>query len=204
MAKARCSLALRTDSYAVKKTVYLSLTLLLSSLLIDCKDTATRFAPGPGDSRITGTWQLVERYYLKDSTKSVLTINQVTRHDSVLVGNPPVKKDSVINGVDTIFVRRDTSFYTTKRYPAVPAQTLTFGTDGQLTPSGSEMTYYTSIKYYRVDTTYPDSLFVNFFINTNGATISSRQRLVIQQDVLTLLTNCNQTLPCYSKFVRVK
>lgn len=204
MAKARCSLALRTDMYPVKKIVYLSLSLLLASLLIDCKDTATNFSPGPGDSRVTGTWQLVERYYLKDSTKSVLTKVVVTRDTSILVGNPPVKKDTVINGIDTVFVRRDTSFYTTKRYATAPAQTLTFGTDGQLTPNGSEMTYYTSTKYYRVDTTYPDSLFINFFINTNRATIPVRQRLVVQQDVLMLLTNCNQTLPCYSKFVRVK
>lgn len=204
MAKALCSLALRTDTYPVKKTVYLSLALLLACLLIECKDTATSFSPGPGDSRVTGTWRLIERYYFKDSTKSVLTLNQVTRHDTVSVGNPPVKKDSITNGIDTVFVRRDTSFYTTKQYATIPAQTLTFGTDGQLTPSGSEMTYYAPIKYYRVDTTYPDSLFVNFFINTNRATIPFKQRLVVQQDMLMLLTNCNQTLPCYSKFVRVK
>ena len=190
----------------MKNTVYLSLILLLACLLIDCKDTTTSFSPGPGDSRVTGTWRLVERYYSKDSVKSILTEVLVSRRDCVLVtvGGQLIKKDSLITEKDTVFVKRDTSFYTTKYYATTPAQTLTFGTDGQLTPSGSEMTYYAPIKYYRVDATYPDSLFVNFFINTNRATIPFRQRLLVQQDMLMLLTNCNQTLPCYSKFVRVK
>lgn len=190
----------------MKKTVYLSLALLLASLLIECKDTATSFSPGPGDSRITGTWQLVERYFLKDSVNSVLTEVLVSRRDSVLVtvGGQVIKKDSLITEKDTVFVKRDTSFYTTKQYPPTPTQTLTFGTDGQLTPGGSEMTYYAPIKYYRVDATYPDSLFINFFVNTNRTTIAFRQRMLVQQDMLMLLTNCNQTQPCYSKFVRVK
>ncbi|AKD57866.1 hypothetical protein [Spirosoma radiotolerans] len=190
----------------MKKTLYLSLALLLASLLIDCKDTATSFSPGPGDSRITGTWRLVERYFSKDSVKSVLTEVLVTQHDtvSVTVGGQVIKKDSLITEKDTVFVKRDTSFYTTKYYTPTPAQTLTFGADGQLTHSGSEMTYYAPIKYYRVDATYPDSLFINFFINTNRATIPFQQRMVVQQDMLMLLTNCNQAQPCYSKFVRVK
>lgn len=190
----------------MKKTVYLSLALLLASLLIECKDTATSFSPGPGDSRITGTWQLVERYFLKDSVNSVLTEVLVPRDTSILVtvGGQPIVKDTVIMVKGIVFVKRDTSFYTTKQYTPTPAQTLTFSTDGQLSPSGSEMTYYAPIKYYRVDATYPDSLFINFFINTNRTTIAFRQRMLVQQDMLMLLTNCNQTQPCYSKFVRVK
>jgi hypothetical protein len=190
----------------VKKAFYLSLTLLLASLLIECKDTTASFSPGPGDPRITGTWQLVERYFSKDSTKSVLTIVPVSRHDTILVtvGNQVVKRDTLIPGIDTVFVRRDTSFYSTQRYPATPPQTLTFGTDGKLTASGSQMTYYNPIRYFRVDNTYPDSLFINFFINTNQATVAFQQRLLVQQDVLMLLSNCNQATPCYSKFMRVQ
>jgi hypothetical protein len=120
------------------------------------------------------------------------------------VGGQPIMKDTVITVKDTVFVKRDTSFYTTKYYTPTSAQTLTFGADGQLTHSGSEMTYYAPIKYYRVDATYPDSLFIDFFINTNRATTLFQQRMVVQQDMLMLLTNCNQAQPCYSKFVRVK
>ncbi|MCX6213650.1 hypothetical protein [Spirosoma sp.] len=190
----------------MRNVFYLSLTLLLACLLIDCKNNAASFSPGPGDPRLTGTWQLVERYFSKDSTKSILTVNLNVRHDTiqVTVGGQTVRKDTTITKLDTIFVRRDTSFYTTKRYPAVPPQTLTFGADGQLASSGTEMTYYRSIKYFRVDTTYPDSLFVNFFISTNGANTPFQQRFVVQQDMLMLLSNCNQAQPCYSKFVRVK
>ncbi len=188
----------------MKKTVYLSLALLLASLLIKCKDTNAGFSPGPGDSRITGTWQLVERHFSKDSAKSVLTVNLSTRHDSVLVtiGNQVVKKDTVITKKDTVFVRRDTSFFTTQRYPLNPLQTLTFNDDGKLVASGPEMTYYNPIKYFRVDTTYPDSLFIDFYITTNRATVPVRQRLSIQPGMMTLLPNCAGG--CYSKFVRVK
>ncbi|SOD97127.1 hypothetical protein [Spirosoma fluviale] len=190
----------------MRKVFYLSLTLLLACLLIDCKDKTANFSPGPGDPRITGTWRLVERYFSKDSIKSILTVNLNVRHDTILVtvGGQTVWKDTTITKLDTIFVRRDTSFYKTQLYPAVPPQTLTFGADGQVSSNGNEMTYYRSIKNFRVDATYPDSLFVNFFISTNGATIPVPQRLVVQQDMLMLLSNCNQLQPCYSKFVRVK
>lgn len=190
----------------MKNVLYLSFALLLACLLIECKDKTASFNPGPGDTRITGTWQLAERYFLKDSVKSVLTVNLVTRRDTIstVVGNQIVKRDTLITQNDTVFIRRDTSFYTIQRYPTRPPQTLTFGSDGSLSASGTEMTYYNPIKYFRVDTTYPDSLSINFFINTNGATVPFKQRLVVQQDMLMLLTNCNQAAPCYSKFVRAK
>ena len=188
----------------MKKIVYLPLILLLASLLIKCKDTNASFSPGPGDSRITGTWQLVERYFSKDSSKSILTENLSTRHDTILVtiGNQVVKKDTAITVKDTVFIRRDTSFFTTQRYPVNPPQTLTFTDDGKLVANGPEMTYYYPIKYFRVDATYPDSLFIDFFITTNRANVPVRQRLSVQQDMLTLLPNCEGG--CYSKFVRVK
>ncbi|MFD2938150.1 hypothetical protein [Spirosoma flavum] len=188
----------------MKKAFYISLTLLLASLLIKCKDTNNGFSPGPGDPRITGTWQLVERYFSKDSANSVLTVNLVTRQDSILVtvGNQVVKRDTLITTYDTIYVRRDTSFYTTKRYASIPPQTLTFDADGKLTASGSEMTYYNPIKYFLVDKTYPDSLFIDFFISTNRANVPVQQGLEFRLDTLMLEPRCDQK--CYSKFVRVR
>lgn len=192
----------------MKKVFYLSLALLLASLLIECKDTDATFSPGAGDARVTGTWRLVERrypidsiYYLKDS----VFVKGYYAKDSMLVNGQYVKiKDSVFVAdhyqYDSLKVSK--SIDTTRTYAAVPAQTLTFGTDGQLTPNGVEMTYYNPTKYYRVDTTYPDSLFLNLYINTNRANVAFQQGLKIQAETLTILPRCDRL--CYSKFVRVK
>ncbi|GAB2571356.1 hypothetical protein [Spirosoma areae] len=171
---------------------------------MECADKTTGFSPGAGDMRITGVWQLVERGFVRDSIKSVPTETFITRRDSVKVqvGGQTILKDTLITERVIVNIRRDTSFYRTQRYPASPPQTLAFETDGKLIANGPEMTYYSSIKHYRVDTTYPDSLGINFFIGTNGATVAFRQGLAFRRDTLLLLPRCEQK--CYSKFVRVK
>lgn len=182
---------------------------LLLQTLLACKDTDASFSPGAGDSRITGTWRLVERRFQKDSAFSVLTEVNGTRPDSVLVkgSNPPEYKDTVIAVRDTVFVRRDTSFYTTRRYPAAPPQTLTFGTDGQLSAEGTEMSYYYPIKYFRVDSTAGEGqspfLGVSLFISTNRANVAFRQGVAFRRDTLELLPRC-ETERCYLRFVRVR
>lgn len=149
--------------------------LVLIGIILGCKDTGLTFSPGAGDPRMVGTWRLVERRFPRDSSYSVK--------------------------VDTITIRRDTSFYATKRYPATPTQTLIFGSDGSLNASGSEMTYYYPVKYFRVDSTY-EGLGVNLFISTNRANVPFRQNLEFRRDTLLLLPRCEQ--PCYLKLVRVK
>lgn len=182
--------------------------LLLQTLLVACNDPNPAFSPGSADSRIVGTWRLVERRFQRDSAFSVLTIVPGIRPDSVVVkgSNPPVKKDTLIPVRDTVFVRRDTSFYTTRRYAATPPQTLTFGPDGQLTAEGSEMSYYFPITYFRVDSTAGEGqnpfLGVSLFINTNRANVAFRQGVALRRDTLELLPRCEQ--PCYLRFVRVR
>ncbi|WP_420146985.1 hypothetical protein [Spirosoma sp.] len=174
------------------KRILLPLTLLLAGFCFACKDTNSGFSPGAGDSRITGTWRLYERRFSKDSTLYSISITK----DSVL-------RDSVyVTKIDTIRISRDTSFYTTRRYAGLPQQTLTFGADGRLERSGEEVTYYAPYKFYRVDKTYPDSLFVDLFIYTNGANIPVRQGLEFKQDTLILKPFCER--PCYSKLLRVR
>jgi hypothetical protein len=140
-----------------------------------CKDAKQVFLPGPGDPRIVGTWRLYERRFPKDSTYSVRR--------------------------DTILTTRDTSYYVTKRYLAIPPQTLTFQSDGGLSASGTEMTYYYPIRHFRLDSTFQDSLGVNLYINTNQANVTLRQRVVFLDDTLVLKQRCDQ--PCYLKLVRV-
>ncbi|UFH55461.1 hypothetical protein [Spirosoma sp. KNUC1025] len=178
----------------MKKTLlYLSITLLLAGLFWACKDTNSGFSPGETDARITGTWRLYERHYPKDSIFFVYSFIK----DSVL------NKDSVyVPKIDTIRTSRDTSFYTTQRYTGAQAQTLTFDASGTLTGNGTEMTYYAPIKYYSIDKTYPDSLFIKFFINTNRANVPFQQGLEFRQDTLVLKPLCSQ--PCYSKLLRVR
>jgi hypothetical protein len=149
----------------------ISLLLIAAGFIIGCKDTNQSFSPGVGDPCIVGMWRLVERRFPKDSTYSVRR--------------------------DTITTVRDTSYYVTKRYPVTPPQTLTFGSDGNLSASGSEMTYYYPIRYFRVDSTV-----VTLYINTNHANVPFRQRVFFRNDTLQLSQSCDQ--PCYLKFLRVR
>ncbi len=191
----------------MKKVLYLSLTLFLASLLVNCKDTTATFSPGAGDPRITGTWRLVERlypvnidYYIEDS----VYVQEHYKKDSLFTNGQFVGiKDSVLvpGQYQKTSIKVTKSIDTTRQYAATPAQTLTFGADGQLTANGTEMTYYLPTKYYRIDTTYPDSLFLNLYINTNRATVAFAQGVKIENQTLTILPRCER--PCYSKFVRV-
>lgn len=158
--------------------VLLSLSLAITAFVVGCKDTNQAFSPGAGDTRIVGSWRLYERRFPKDSTYSVRQ--------------------------DTTIIIRDTSYYVTKRYPATPPQTITFGSDGNLSANGSEMTYYYPVRYFRIDTTFRDSLGVslNLYITTNRANVPFRQQAKFSQDTLVLSQRCDQ--PCYLKFLRAR
>jgi hypothetical protein len=156
--------------------LFLSLFLAIAWVASACKDANQNFSPGPGDPRIVGTWRLYERRFPKDS---IYTVRR-----------------------DTITSTRDTSYYVTKRYSAIPPQTLTFQSDGSLSASGTEMTYYYPIRHFRVDSTFQDSLGVNLYINTNQANVSLRQRIVFLNDTLVLKQRCDQ--PCYLKLVQMR
>ena len=158
--------------YGLLLTLFLSIALAFSG----CKDANQGFSPGPGDPRIVGTWRLYERRFPKDSTYSVRR--------------------------DTITTTRDTSYYVTKRYPATPPQTLTFQSDGSLSASGAEMTYYYPIRHFRVESTFQDSLGVNLYINKNNANVPFRQQVAFLNDTLVLKQRCDQ--PCYLKFLRMR
>ena len=151
---------------------------MISGFIVGCRDANQGFSPGAGDPRIVGSWRLYERRFPKDSTYSVRQ--------------------------DTTIIIRDTSYYVTKRYPATPPQTLTFGSDGNLSASGSEMTYYYPIRYFRVDSTFRDSLGVNLnlYITTNRANVPFQQQALFSQDTLVLSQRCDQ--PCYLKFLRAR
>ena len=149
---------------------------MTASLFVGCKDANQVFSPGAGDSRLVGTWRLHERRFPRDSTYSIRQ--------------------------DTTIIIRDTSYYVTRRYPATPPQTITFGSDGNLSASGSDMTYYYPIRYFRIDSTYKDSLGVNLYITTNRANVPFRQQVKFSLDTLTLSQRCDQ--PCYLKFLRVR
>jgi hypothetical protein len=187
----------------VKKHFLTFLGLLLTTVLLECKDPIRNFSAGPGDSQIIGTWQMIERHYPKDSSKSILTVNRTTRRDSVLlvIGGQSIKKDTLITVVDTVYIRRDTTFYKTQYYSNIPSQTLSFDSEGKLKSNGNETTYYRPYTYYRVDRTYPDSLLIDLFIQTNGANYAVRQGLDFKLDTLVIKHRCEQ--PCYSKFLRV-
>ncbi|GAB4026185.1 hypothetical protein GCM10028773_54410 [Spirosoma koreense] len=169
------------------------LTFMLTSLLLACK-TTTDFSPGTAEPRITGTWRLYERRFPKDSSFTIRI-----KRDSLAI----VQDTSLVKS-DSIYVRRDTSYISVKKYSSLPSQTLTFDADGKLAYVGTEMTYYAPYKYYRIDKTYPDSLFINLVIQTNGASVSVRQGLEFRRDTLLLKPNCNDVLPCYSKLLRVR
>ncbi|MBC7572492.1 MAG: hypothetical protein H7319_22585 [Spirosoma sp.] len=194
----------------MKNCIALIAFICLQLSLLACKEPTPTYPTGTGDARIAGTWQLAERRFQKDSAFSVLSTTPVSRRDSVTIvtsTGQTIRKDTVITRIDTIFIRRDTSFYTTKRYPVGLPQTLTFGTDGLLTASGSEMTYYYPVKAFRVDsledeTTGVTSLGVSLFLTTNRATVSFRQGVRFGRDTLTLLPRCEQ--PCYLKFIKVR
>jgi hypothetical protein len=157
----------------VRNKSLLVVGLLWAGSLIGCNPLPA-VSTGPADTRVAGTWRLLERRFLKDSVYSVK--------------------------IDTITQTRDTSFLTVRRYPAVPAQTITFNSDGTLTASGSEMSYYFPMQAFRVDATYPDSLFMNFYITSNRATTFSRQPLRFHSDTM-LLVPSNEA---YSRFLRVR
>lgn len=154
----------------------LSLFLAIAGFSIGCKDANQGFSPGAGDPRIVGTWRLYERRFPKDSTYSVRR--------------------------DTVTTIRDTAYYVTKRYPVIPPQTITFGSDGNLSAAGTEMTYYYPIRYFRVDSTAQDSLGVNLYITTNRANIPSRQGVKFLRDTLVLSQRCSDK--CYLKLLRVR
>ena len=159
---------------------YLAL-IALSACIISCKDNQGEFLPGPADPRIAGSWQLLERRFIKDSTYSVR--------------------------VDTITTTRDTSFYTVNRYTPINRQTLTFSPDGRLSASGSEMTYYYPIKYFRVDSTSLDGLLVTFFISTNRASVPFREKVEFRKDTLVLLPRFVEGVVdegYYLKFLRAR
>lgn len=141
--------------------LFVAICLVPGSLLTACRDTDADFSPGAGDPRITGTWQLYERRFLKDSSYTVR--------------------------IDTVNVIRDTTYYSLKRYSSLSPQTLAFGTDGRLTASGSEMTYYYPIRHFRLDSTISDGLVINLFISTNRANVPFRERVAFRQDTLVLL-----------------
>ena len=194
----------------VKNCIVLIAFAALQLGLLACKEAASTYPTGAGDARITGTWQLVERRFQKDSAFSVLSTVSVSLRDSVTSVTSTgqiIKRDTTIYRTDTIFVRRDTSFYTTRRYPSTPPQTLTFGTDGLLSASGADMTYYYPIKAFRVDSlenidTGLATLGVSLFLTTNRATVSFRQGVSFGRDTLKLLPRCEQE--CFLKFVRVR
>ncbi|MFD2572362.1 hypothetical protein ACFSUS_17110 [Spirosoma soli] len=154
--------------------------LSLIGLVINCKDSRPEFSPGAGDRRIVGTWQLVERRFIKDSSYSIT--------------------------VDTIKTTRDTSFYSLKRYSPAQPQTLSFGADGNLVAAGTEMTYYNSIRHFRVDSSFY-GLSLSLYISTNGANVPFRQGVAFRQDTLVLLPQCYQD-SCnqgyYLKLVRAR
>lgn len=159
--------------------IFLRVAVLLGLVmgLTYCKDPSMSFSTGAADARIAGSWRLIERRFPKDSIISY-----------------------VIN--DTTTLRRDTSFYVTRRYPATPLQTLTFNTDGTLSASGSEMSYYYPIRHFSIDATYPDSLSLRLYINTNQANIFFRQPIAFRQDTLLITPNCEGY--CFLKFLRVR
>ena len=162
---------------AMKNRVFLvGLLLVVAGFCIGCQDANQAFSPGAGDSRIVGTWQLYERRFPKDSTYSVKR--------------------------DTVTTIRDTSYYVTKRYPIAPPQTITFNPDGSLSASGSEMTYYYPIRYFRVDSTFRDSLSVDLYITSNRANVPFRQQVKFSRDTLLLQQRCSE--PCYLKFLRMR
>lgn len=160
-------------SCVVKHQSTFLIFLLSLGMLLSCNSPET-ISTGPADGRVAGTWRLVERRYLKDSLYTVK--------------------------IDTIVQTRDTSYLTVRRYAATPAQTLTFASDGTLSASGSEMSYYFPMHSFRVDTSYPDSLFMNFYITSNRATTFSRQQLRFRNDTM-LFVPSNEA---YSKFLKVR
>lgn len=170
--------------------------LAAAGFVTGCKDTSPTFSPGAGDSRIVGTWQLHERRFPKDSTYRVPAY--ATRPDTVITNQDTV----YTTRPDTLSVLRDTSFYVTRRYAGLRPQTLTFDSDGNLSTDGSEMTYYTPIRQFRVDSTVDEGLGINLFINTNGANVSFRQKVSFVRDTLILSQRCDQ--PCYLKLVRLR
>ncbi|GAB3898307.1 hypothetical protein [Spirosoma agri] len=167
--------------------------LSLVGFLADCKGSYQEFSPAPGDQRIAGTWQLRERQYPKDS---VLYAKNYT------YGVVIVDKQQVRVVLDSTLVPRDTSFFAKRTYSSNPRQTLTFASDGKLTASGDEMTYYSSTKYFRVDSTSQDGLGVNLYVSTNGANQYFRQGVAFQKDTLFLKPKCDGN--CYLKLVRVR
>lgn len=186
--------------HPVKKVFSLAVSLFLVTLFMTCKETSTEFSPGAGDTRITGTWQLVERKFPVNVDSMLIDSFLVKAHYEI----DSVTKDSVYRQdyYKKSVVKLTRSVDSTVHYPGAPPQTLTFGTDGKLSANGSDMSYYYPIHYFRVDSTIQDGLGVNLYINTNRATVPFRISLRFQGDNLFLQPRCERS--CYSKFVRAK
>lgn len=190
----------------MKKVLYLSLTLLLTTLLIECKESDANFSPGASDPRITGTWRLVERLYpviVNDTLIDSVSVGDYYKIDSTFVNNQYVIDSVLVKAhfeKDTIITTK--SVDRTGHYSDRLPQTLTFNTDGKLSAKGDTMSYYYPIKYFLVDKTYPDSLFLNLYITTNRANVYFQQGLKFNADTMLLQPRCERR--CYSKFVRVK
>lgn len=194
-----------------KYVLSLSAFFLLVGFLTSCKDTYQSYSPGPGDRRITGTWQLAERRFPTDSVyyaiDSVL-VAKYYRKDSVFVAGKYVRTDSTLvpDHYEKDSIKTAKTVAMIKRYPATPPQTLTFGPDGTLTATGSDLSYYFPIKYFRIDSTYRDSLgynqYVSLFINTNRANQYFQQAVEFKKDSLKLKPGC--AIGCYLTFYRVK
>ncbi|WP_332368887.1 hypothetical protein [Spirosoma telluris] len=167
----------------MKNVLYLSLTLLLITLLIECKEN-TSFSPGASDPRIMGTWRLTERLYPVNVDSLVIDSVLVTgkyRIDSTFVNGHYVKDTVLVKDYyqkDTIKITK--SVDSIKTYSANQQQTITFSADGQLSANGTDMSYYYPIKYFRVDSTSQDGLGINLFITTNRATVPFRQGVAFQ------------------------
>jgi hypothetical protein len=63
---------------------------------------------------------------------------------------------------------------------------LSFSDDGSLISVGSEMSYYNSIRFFRVDSTAQNGLALTLFISTNRANIPFRQGVEFRRDTLVL------------------
>lgn len=150
--------------------------ILLGLWLAACSNVFDLPSPGAGDARLTGTWRLYEQSYLRDSTY---------RTDSTFT--------------------RDTTYRFVRRYNAVPPQTLTFGADGSVRASGTAMTYYFPVRYYRVDSSFLCNAYysnVHFYILTNRSFSGPQQRLTIRGDTLLLNAQCDSVT--YLKLLRVR
>lgn len=91
---------------------------------------------GVGYPPLVGTWKLVQKSVLKDSSYVVKDSVYVPKDSSYVV------KDSIIILEDLIYI---------KIIKNPDLHTLTFASDGAVSSVGEETSYYRSSKYYQVD-----------------------------------------------------